>query len=91
LSPDKAAAMQDEHPGGITDMAKTLDYVQMPLQAQLRSGVRSVEIDMQPDPKGGAYADPLPYRQLREQGATDLAPIYREEMAKPGMKVFHVA
>lgn len=91
LSPDKAAAMQDEHPGGITDMAKTLDYVQMPLQAQLRSGVRSLEIDMQPDPKGGAYADPLPYRQLRGQGATDLAPIYREEMAKPGMKVFHVA
>jgi hypothetical protein len=91
LSPDKAAAMQDEHPGGITDMAKTLDYVQMPLQAQLRSGVRSLEIDMQPDPKGGAYADPLPYRQLREQGVTDLAPIYRDELSKPGMKVFHVA
>ena len=91
LSPDKAAAMQDEHPGGITDMAKTLDYVQMPLQAQLRSGVRSLEIDMQPDPKGGAYADPLPYRQLREQGAADLAPIYRDELSKPGMKVFHVA
>jgi hypothetical protein len=90
-SPAQAAAMQDEHPAGMTDMAKGLDYVQMPLQAQLRSGVRSLEIDMQPDPKGGAYADPLPYRQLREQGVTDLAPIYRDELAKPGMKVFHVA
>lgn len=91
MSPEQTAAMQDEHPGGLTDMAQTLDYVQMPLQAQLRSGVRSLEIDLQPDPKGGIYADPLPYRQLREQGATDLAPIYRDELGKPGMKVFHLA
>lgn len=91
MSPAQAAALQDEHPGGLTDMAQTLDYVQMPLQAQLRSGVRSLEIDLQPDPQGGIYADPLPYRQLHEQGATDLAPIYRDELTKPGMKVFHVA
>ncbi len=91
MTPAQRAAMEDEHPGGLTDMAKTLDYVQMPLQAQLRSGVRSIELDLQPDPKGGAYADPLPYRQLREQGATDLAPIYAEELRKPGLKVFHVA
>jgi hypothetical protein len=91
MTPAQRAAMEDEHPGRLTDMAKTLDYVQMPLQAQLRSGVRSIELDLQPDPKGGAYADPLPYRQLREQGATDLAPIYAEELRKPGIKVFHVA
>lgn len=91
MTPAQRAAMEDEHPGGLTDMAKTLDYVQMPLQAQLRSGVRSIELDLQPDPKGGAYADPLPYRQLRAQGATDLAPIYAEELRKPGLKVFHVA
>lgn len=91
MTPEQTAAMQDEHPGGITDMAKALDYVQMPLQAQLRSGVRSVEIDLQPDPSGGAYADPLPYRELRAKGETDLAPIYRDELTKPGLKVFHVA
>jgi hypothetical protein len=91
MTPAQRAAMEDEHPGRLTDMAKTLDYVQMPLQAQLRSGVRSIELDLQPDPKGGAYADPLPYRQLREQGANDLAPIYAEELRKPGIKVFHVA
>jgi hypothetical protein len=91
MSPQQSAAMADEHPGGLTDMAQTLDYVQMPLQAQLRSGVRSVEIDLQPDPKGGAFADPLPYRELRAKGVTDLAPIYREELSKPGLKVFHVA
>ncbi|HEX7853697.1 MAG TPA: Ca2+-dependent phosphoinositide-specific phospholipase C [Sphingobium sp.] len=91
MTPAQRAAMEDEHPGGLTDMAQSLDYVQMPLQAQLRSGVRSIELDLQPDPKGGAYADPLPYRQLREQGASDLAPIYRDELTKPGIKVFHVA
>lgn len=91
MSPAQRAQMNDEHPGGLTDMAASLDYVQMPLQAQLRAGVRSIEIDLQPDPKGGAFADPLPYRLLREQGAIDLAPIYRDELSKPGMKVFHVA
>lgn len=91
MSPEQRAAMEDEHPGGMTDMTGMLDYVQMPLQAQLRSGVRSVEIDLQPDPQGGAYADPLPYRELRAKGETDLAPIYRDELAKPGLKVLHLA
>lgn len=91
MSPEQRTAMEDEHPGGLTDMAKMLDYVQMPLQAQLRSGVRSVEIDLQPDPKGGTYADPMPYRELRAKGETDLAPIYRDELAKPGLKVMHLA
>ena len=91
MLPAQRAQMLDEHPGRLTDMAVSLDYVQMPLQAQLRSGVRSIEIDLQPDPAGGTYADPLPYRQLRAQGVTDLAPIYRDELAKPGMKVLHVA
>ena len=91
MPPAQRDQLQDEHPGGLTDIAASLDYVQMPLEAQLRSGVRSVELDLQPDPKGGTYVDPLPYRQLREKGVTDLAPLYREELAKPGLKVFHVA
>ncbi|MPS70134.1 Ca2+-dependent phosphoinositide-specific phospholipase C [Novosphingobium aerophilum] len=91
MSAEQRAAMEDEHPGGLGGMAQALDYVQMPLQAQLRSGVRSVEIDLQPDPQGGAYADPLPYRELRARGVTDLAPIYRDELARPGLKVLHLA
>ena len=91
MTPEQAAAMADEHPGNLADIAKSLDYVQLPLEAQLRMGARSLEIDLHPDPKGGAYADPVPYRMLREKGETDFAPIYREELAKPGMKVLHVA
>lgn len=91
MTPEQSAAMADEHPGNLADIAKSLDYVQLPLEAQLRMGARSLEIDLHPDPKGGAYADPVPYRMLREKGETELAPIYREELAKPGMKVLHVA
>lgn len=34
-------------------MAKNLDYVKTPLEAQPRSGVRSIEIDLQLAPKDG--------------------------------------
>jgi len=91
MSPEQAAALREEHPGDMADMAQVLDYVQMPIEAQLRSGVRSLELDIQPDPQGGAYSSPLPYRLLRAQGVTDLAPIYEQELARPGLKVFHLA
>lgn len=84
-------ALAEEHPSGLTDPAQTLDYVQMPIEAQLRMGARSLELDLYPDPEGGLYADPLPYRELRAKGATDLAPIYTGELKKPGIKVQHVA
>ena len=91
LPEDRRAALAEEHPAGISDPALSLDYVQMPLEAQLRMGVRSIELDLHPDPAGGLYADPLPYRQLRAQGVRDLAPIYTDALRQPGMKVLHVA
>jgi hypothetical protein len=91
LSPEQRAAMADEHPATLADPADAFGYVQMPLEAQLQSGVRSVELDLQPDPDGGLYADPAPYRALAAQGEHDLKPIYRDELRKPGLKVFHVA
>lgn len=91
LPEDRRAALAEEHPAGISDPALSLDYVQMPLEAQLRMGVRSIELDLHPDPAGGLYADPLPYRQLRAQGERDLAPIHGDALKQPGMKVLHVA
>lgn len=91
LPEDRRAVMAEEHPGGISDPALSLDYVQMPLEAQLRTGARSIELDLHPDPQGGLYADPLPYRQLRAQGVSDLAPIDTQALQQPGMKVLHVA
>lgn len=91
LPADRRAALAEEHPGGISDPALALDYVQMPLEAQLRTGVRSIELDLHPDPAGGLYADPLPYRELRAAGVDDLAPLPVDTLRQPGMKVFHVA
>lgn len=91
LPADRRAALAEEHPGGITDPALSLDYVQLPLEAQLRTGVRSIEFDLHPDPAGGLYADPLPYRQLRAAGVSDPAPLPVAALAQPGMKVLHIA
>lgn len=92
MSPEQKAAMAEEHPHGLANsFGAALDYIQMPIEAQLRAGVRSLELDLQPDPDGGRYADPLPYRELKAQGETDLAPIQETELRRPGMKVFHMA
>lgn len=91
LTPEQSAALAEEHPWGITSPDETLDYIQLPIEMQLRMGVRSLELDLQPDPVGGIYADPLPYRKLRAAGETDLAPIADSELRQPGMKVFHMA
>lgn len=91
LNPEQRAALTEEHPSGISDLRTTLDYVQMPIEAQLRSGARSLEFDLHPDPAGGLYADPLPYQMLRKAGESDLAPIQTEALRLPGMKVQHVA
>jgi len=91
LSPEQRAALADEHPGGLADPMDAFGYIQMPLEAQLASGVRSVELDLQPDPKGGLYADPAPYRALAARGEKDLKTIDRDALREPGLKVFHVA
>lgn len=92
LTPEQMASMQEEHPNPLGDaIGDALDYIQMPIEAQLRAGVRSFELDLQADPKGGLYTDPLPYRELRATGQTDLAPIYEDQLRQPGMKVFHLA
>ncbi len=92
MPPDQAAVMKEEHPNPLTDsFTDALDYIQAPLEMQLRAGVRSLELDLQADPQGGLYANPLPYRELRQAGEKDLAPIYEEQLRQPGMKVFHLA
>lgn len=91
LTEAQRSALAEEHPAGTGDLSLSLDYVQMPLEAQLRSGARSLEFDLHPDPAGGLYADPLPYRQLRAAGQRDLAPIQTEALRQPGMKVQHIA
>lgn len=90
LPAEAMAAIRDEHPNPIfEDLAAGLEYIHPPIEAQLRAGLRSLEFDLNVDHEGGRFSDPLPYRLLREQGARDLAPLYAEALAEPGLKVMH--
>lgn len=93
-TPEQRATMIEEHPtvlSGTDTLAAGFDYIQMPIEAQLDAGIRSIELDLQADPQGGLFADPLAYRELRAAGERDLAPFNEAEMRKPGTKIFHIA
>lgn len=57
-----------------------LAYGHPPLESQLALGLRQLEIDVAPDPQGGAYAAPY------ADGPAEI----QAEMAAPGAKVIHV-
>lgn len=84
------ALLADEHPN-LGSLKLGLEYMHPPIEAQLALGLRSLELDLNVDPAGGLYLDPLAYRQLRALGETDLAPIYSEALGERGMKVLHIA
>jgi len=92
MSPEKKAKFEEEHPGLVNQgLVASLDYVHPPLEYQLRAGLRSLELDLYVDREGGRFSDPLPYQQLRKQGARDLAPIYNDALLQPGLKVLHIS
>lgn len=92
MTPEMQARFAEEHPNPLADsFAAGLDYIHPPIEAQLRAGARSLELDLHPDPKGGQYADPLPYRELRSKGAMHLAPLHSDALREPGLKVLHLA
>lgn len=86
---DARALMREEHPNDLKP-SEMLKYSHPPLATQLDLGVRSLEIDINPDPKGGVYSDPVGYRMLRAQGVTDLLPFDNTDLDKPGFKVLHI-
>ena len=59
----------------------SLDYGHPPLETQLALGLRQFEIDVNPDPLGGAHAAPY----------ADATPPVKAIMAAPGAKVVHIA
>ncbi|PLW67215.1 Ca2+-dependent phosphoinositide-specific phospholipase C [Pseudohalioglobus lutimaris] len=92
MSSQEKAKFAEEHPVLLEKgFGASLDYIHPPLEYQLRAGLRSLEIDLYVDREGGRFADPLPYRQLREAGEKDLAPLYDNALREPGLKVLHVA
>lgn len=90
LPAETMASLRDEHPNPIFENLQAgLEYIHPPIEAQLRGGLRSLEFDLNVDHEGGRFLNPLPYRLLRERGAKDLAPLYVDALAEPGLKVMH--
>jgi hypothetical protein len=87
--PDARALFREEHPNDVL-VSEGLGYLHPDLTTQLDEGMRSLEIDVNPDPKGGNFADPAGYRMLRAQGVTDLLPFDADAMRSPGYKVLHI-
>ena len=66
-------------------IAPTLDYSHIPLEAQLDDGARAIEIDVAYDPKGALFAHPMGPGFAGETVPAD----YSTAMSKPGFKVLH--
>lgn len=89
MPPAARALFNEEHPNPVRP-AEMLEYAHPGLAAQLDLGVRSLEIDVNPDPGGGQFVRPASYRMLREKGITDLLPYDATGMHEPGFKVLHM-
>ncbi len=81
--PEQAAF--DELARGVDTYGRSLAYSHAPLADQLEDqGVRSLELDLYPDPDGGLYAEPAVRRALGSGPLDDPA------WSQPGIKVLHV-
>lgn len=89
LPPAGRALFAEEHPNPLSP-SDSLSYSHADLTTQLEDGVRSLEIDVNPDPAGDHFADPAGYRLLRGRGETDLLPFDPAALRRPGYKVLHI-
>lgn len=82
----KEEAKYDELVGKPGDYQQYLAYSHATIPDQLGlQGVRGLELDLFPDPKGGLYAEPLVRKKL------GLGPLPDPAWREPGIKVFHVS
>lgn len=67
-----------------------LEYEHIPLSEQLNLGLRSLELDVFYDPKGGYYSDPQGLEIVRSLGAEPQPFDDEQKLKSPGLKIFHV-
>jgi hypothetical protein len=80
LSPAEQKVQQGQNPGSVD-----LWYSHAAIPAQLEDqNIRTLELDLLPDPNGGLYTYPL-IRKLTGQG-----PLTDPALAQPGTKVMHI-
>jgi Phosphoinositide phospholipase C, Ca2+-dependent len=87
LAPSEAQLMQQMNP----KLYQALDYRHRPLDLQLSSGVRQIELDIFADSEGGRYAHPSAPDAVAAAGL-EKDPDFDPQglMSKPGFKVMHV-
>jgi hypothetical protein len=87
IAPSEAKLMLDKNPMRY----KSLEYRHRPLDQQLDSGVRQIELDIYADSEGGRYAHPVGPQAVAVAGLP-LDPEFDPQglMSKPGFKVMHV-
>lgn len=71
-------------------MAKSLQYEHPSLTTQLNLGLRNLELDIFHDPLGGRYTNPKGLEIVRQTGGTPLPFDENGDLAKAGLKMFHV-
>jgi hypothetical protein len=73
------------------DKLRHLEYRHAPLDEQLSSGVRQIELDIFADSRGGRYAHPAGPRLVMQAGLPQDPPYDpKGVMLRPGFKVMHV-
>ena len=87
LAPSEAKLLEQKNP----KLYQALEYRHRPLDAQLTSGVRQIELDIYADSEGGRYSHPMGPDAVAAAGLPK-DPDFDPEglMNKPGFKVMHV-
>ena len=87
LAPGEAKLLLDKNP----KLFRALEYQHRPLDRQLASGVRQIELDVYADSEGGRYAHPMGPGAVAAAGLPPDPPFdLLGAMSKPGFKVMHV-
>jgi hypothetical protein len=87
LAPSEASLMFQKNP----KLYQALDYRHPPLDQQLSSGVRQIELDIYADSEGGRYVHPAGPDAVAAAGLAKDSQFDPEGlMSKPGFKVMHV-
>lgn len=87
IAPSEVKLMRQNSP----DRYSALEYSHKPLDEQLSSGIRQIELDVYADNNGGRFADPLGPKLVAQAGLPADPPSDPDAiMKKPGFKVMHV-
>lgn len=92
LPEEQLAKYKEYHPNDVS-FVEGLNYSFPDFPSQLDAGIRSLELDVYNDPKGGLFSKPAAFKFLKEKGypLENLSPYDSIQMKTPGFKLMHIA